>query len=219
MSDNQKMSRRDEVETLLPFYLNGTLSGEDLHLVEDWLANDPEAEAALIAAESELAFVSEENERIRPSADAFRRFSESLEKESGPQVSPVSRLSAWFSTTFAIPAPLVWATAAAALVLMVVATSNLRQPDLGESEVAGVGETQNAAFVLVTFKPEAKLGDIASLLKASGGHIADGPDASGMFKIALPAASIANYDRIVGELAKSPLVGQVIPGRKPDAAN
>ncbi len=217
MSESPKMSRRNEVETLLPFYLNGTLSGKDLHLVEDWLANDPAADAALIAAESELAFVSEENERIRPSSDAFFRFSESLEKEAGPQVSSVSRLSAWFGKTFAIPAPLVWATAAAAVVLMIVATSNLRQPDLGESEVAGVGETQNAAFVLVTFKPEAALGDIAKLLQASGGHIADGPDASGMFKIALPAASIADYDRITGELAKSLLVDQVIAGRKPHA--
>ena len=37
------MTSRDEIETLLPFYLNGTLSGDDLAKVEDWLANDPAA--------------------------------------------------------------------------------------------------------------------------------------------------------------------------------
>ena len=37
------MSRRDEIETLLPFYLNGTLSGDDLDAVEEWLATDPAA--------------------------------------------------------------------------------------------------------------------------------------------------------------------------------
>ena len=54
MSEDIKMTRRDEIETLLPFYLNGTLSGAELALVEDWLANDPGAEAALLEAESEL---------------------------------------------------------------------------------------------------------------------------------------------------------------------
>ena len=40
MSEDKKMTRRDEMETLLPFYLNGTLSGADLALVEDLIAND-----------------------------------------------------------------------------------------------------------------------------------------------------------------------------------
>ena len=43
----EKMSRRDELEALLPFYLNGTLEGEDLAAVEAWLTSDPAAMAAL----------------------------------------------------------------------------------------------------------------------------------------------------------------------------
>ncbi len=47
MSAAEKMSRRDEMETLLPFYLNGSLEGSDLEAVEEWLASDPGALAAL----------------------------------------------------------------------------------------------------------------------------------------------------------------------------
>ena len=86
-------------------------------------------------------------------------------------MSPVSRLSAWLRGTFAMPAPLVWAGAAAMLALAVVTAGNLGRTPLNDIEVAGSGETYNAAFVLVTFKPDARLADIAALLKASGAKI------------------------------------------------
>jgi hypothetical protein len=220
MSGDKIMNSRDEMETLLPFYLNGTLSGADLAAVEDWLANDPGAEAALLEAESELDLITLDNESIRPHPNAFRRFSDSLEKEPGPSVSPVSRLSAWFGKTFAVPAPLVWASAAAAAAFaLVVVTVGIpgRQP-ANDIEIAGSGETGSAAFALVTFNPDAPLAGIAKLLQATGGRIADGPSADGTVKIVLPAATLAEYDRLTAELAKSPLVDKVIPGRKPDAA-
>ena len=218
MSEDKTMTRRDEIETLLPFYLNGTLSGEDLALVEDWLANDPNAEAALFEAESELELITADNEAIRPHANAFKRFSDALEKEAGPSISPVTRLSAWFGRTFAVPAPLVWATAAAVLALVVVSTGNLGRQPAYDIEIAGSGEADKSAFVLVTFKPDAKLADLETLLKASGARIIDGPSAAGAFKIAVSAATVADYDTVSAALAKSPLVETLIPGRKPDAA-
>jgi anti-sigma-K factor RskA len=218
MSEDRKMTRRDEIETLLPFYLNGALSGEDLALVEDWLANDPGAEGALLEAEGELAFIAADNEALRPHPNAFKRFSEALEKEPGPAVSPVSRLSAWLGKTFAVPAPLVFASAAAMLALAVVTAGNLGRQTPNDIEVAGTGETDNAAFVLITFKPDARLSDITALLKASGAQIAEGPSPSGAFKINVSAAAIVDYDAVAAALAKSPLVETLIPGRKPDAA-
>lgn len=212
------MRSRDEIETLLPFYLNGTLSGDDLAKVEDWLANDPDAETALFEAESELALITSDNEALRPHPNAFKRFSDALEKETGPQVSPVSRLSAWLGRTFAVPAPLVWAAAAAVFALAVVTAGNLGRLAPDDIEIAGSGETDNAAFLLVTFKPDARLAEIAALLQASGARIADGPSAAGAFKISVSAATIADYDAISAALTKSPLVETLIPGRKPDAA-
>ena len=40
-SETGKMSSRDELEALLPFYLNGTLDEVDLASVDEWLATDP----------------------------------------------------------------------------------------------------------------------------------------------------------------------------------
>ncbi|TKB31942.1 MAG: anti-sigma factor, partial [Mesorhizobium sp.] len=55
MSAAEKMSRRDKMEMLLPFYLNGSLEGAELEAIEEWLANDPAALAALGEAEAEFS--------------------------------------------------------------------------------------------------------------------------------------------------------------------
>jgi hypothetical protein len=217
MSKEPEMTRRGEIETLLPFYLNGTLAGEDLLQVEDWLANDPAAEDALMAAESEMALVSADNEAIRPRADAFKRFSESLEKEASPRASPASRLSAFFASTFAIPAPWILAAAAAALVLMVVAVQNIGSRAPEDIQVAGTGETANIPFVLITFTPAATLSDMATLLKDNGGQIAGGPISGATFKVAFPVETAADYEKLSRKLAASPLVEKVTAGKKPDA--
>ncbi|TIW91372.1 MAG: anti-sigma factor, partial [Mesorhizobium sp.] len=73
MSAAEKMSRRDEMETLLPFYLNGSLEGAELEAVEEWLATDPAALAALGEAEAEFSSTAASNEAIRPPTDALSR--------------------------------------------------------------------------------------------------------------------------------------------------
>ena len=212
------MNRRDEAEALLPFYLNGTLSGDELKLVEDWLANDPAAAEALAEGDAEIEFVTGENETLRPSPHAFKRFSDALEKEPGPAVSPVSWLASFMKKTFAIPAPLVWASAAAALVVVVFTSNVSDRTTSNDVEVASASSTANAPFVLVTFKPDAKMADIIALLAASKAQISEGPASGNTFKIILPAATVADYDQQAAALAASPLVDQIIPGRKPDAA-
>ena len=84
MSEEDRMSRRDEIEALLPFYLNGTLSGADLSAVEEWLRNDASALSSIEEAERELSATTAANEAIRPPADALSRFSKALEREAGP---------------------------------------------------------------------------------------------------------------------------------------
>jgi hypothetical protein len=142
-----------------------------------------------------------------------------LEKEAGPAVSPVSWFASFMRKTFTIPAPLVWASAAAALVAIVFAANVSDRTTINEIEVAGANTAANAPFVLAVFKPDAKLSDIAALLTASKAQIAEGPGSGNTFKIILPATSVADYDQQAAALAASPLVDQIIPGRKPDAAN
>ncbi len=217
MNEQPAMSHRDEMETLLPFYLNGTLTGEELRQVEEWLATDPAADEALLAAEAEIALVFEDNESLTPRPDALQRFSESLDKIAAPQGSPMSWLAAFLARTFAIPAPLLLATAAAVLALMVVSISNITSSSPDNVQVAGAGQTADSPFVLITFVPTATLADIANLLAANGGQIESGPISGTTFKIALSADTVTQYDQAFKQLAASPLVEKLIAGKKPDA--
>jgi anti-sigma-K factor RskA len=211
----EEMSRRDELEALLPFYLNGTLSGEDIAAVEQWLASDPAAMAALGEAEAEFSGTAAANEAIRPPADALSRFSRSLDAEAGAARAPApSALSQLWAGFMAIPARFAWAAATAALVLVLVQTVMGPGGRGGPVEIAGT-DAQNMPFALVTFKPNARIADISAVLSGQGVVILSGPAAGGVFKIGVPAETAADYDRIVGLIAAQPFADTVITGRKP----
>lgn len=210
----EHLSRRDELEALLPFYLNGTLDGEDLAAVEDWLASDPQAMAALGEVEAEFSGTAAANQAIRPPADALSRFSRALDAEAGrarPVPSVFSRLWAGFT---AIPASVAWAAATAAVVLVLVQAVMEPGGRGGPVEIAG-SEAQAMPFALVTFKPDARIADISAVLAGQNAVILSGPAAGGAFKIGIPAKTVADYERILGLIAAQPFADTVSAGRKP----
>ncbi|MCV3242449.1 anti-sigma factor [Mesorhizobium sp. ZC-5] len=213
-----KMSRRDEMEALLPFYLNGTLGGENLAAVEAWLAEDPAAAAALEEAEAELFGSSAANEAIRPPADALGRFSKMLDREAGParETATGSRLAALWSRVAGLPSGLAWATAAAAIALVLLqAAVNIGGRGDGY-EIAGSEDDLKAMpFALVVFKPDARMADIADFLDANDAVIAGGPTAAGVFRIGIPARTVADYDRVLGLISAAPFAQSVTAGKKP----
>jgi hypothetical protein len=220
MSAPEKMSRRDEMETLLPFYLNGTLEGAELAALEDWLATDPAAPAALEAVEAELSGTTAGNEAIRPPADALSRFVEALNAEAGPERgtgAASSNIVSLWSRVRAVPAGVGWAVAAALLALVVV--QQVKAPvggGEGGFEVAGAdSDLARAPFALVRFKPDATMADIAAFLSDNGLKIVTGPNADGVFRIALPARTAADYDRLLDTIAGQPFVSTALAGRKP----
>jgi len=213
-----EMSDRDAMEALLPFYLNGTLDGEDLAAVEAWLANDPSAIVALEEAQAEFSATTETNEALRPPADALGRFSKMLEQEAGstrsqPAASP---LSGFWNRIAGIPPKFAWATAALTIALVVLQTA-IDYGDRGNDyEVAGSEQDLAAApFVLVVFRADARMVDIAALLDANGAAIAGGPTAGGVFRIAIPAKTVADYDRVFGVIQAAPFVESAVAGKKP----
>lgn len=218
MSAAEKMSRRDEMETLLPFYLNGSLEGSELEAIEEWLANDPAALAALGEAEAEFSGTAAANEAIRPPADALGRFARALDAEAGPVRQPAA--SSWLAQVWgrfmAVPAGVAWAAAAALLALVVV--QSFQQPGGmdGDFEVAGQqGDLARMPFALVKFKPDAKMADIAVFLGENQLKIAGGPTAEGVFRLGIPAATAADYERMLGLIAVQPFAEAVVEGRKP----
>lgn len=222
MSGEKKTMRgRDELEALLPFYLNGTLSGEDLRAVEDWLAADAEALAALAEADMEAAETSAVNEAIRPPADALARFNRALEGEAGPaSAASGNPFAALWQRLVALPAGLAWATAAlaVALVLYQAVYGGIREQ--GGVEIAGTEQDEaKRPFALVVFRADARMADIGAFLTANGAAIVGGPTATGVFRVAIPGETGAEYDRLVALVAAQPFVEQVTPGRRPADAN
>ena len=71
-------------------------------------------------------------------------------------------------------------------------------------------------FAFVTFKPDARIADIAAFLGDNGATVLAGPAAGGVFKIGISAKTVADYDRMVGLIAAQPFAETVVPGRKPD---
>jgi hypothetical protein len=218
MSAAEKMSRRDEMETLLPFYLNGSLEGSDLEAVEEWLASDPTALAALGEAEAEFSGTTAANEAIRPPADALSRFARALDAEVGPVRKPAG--SSWLAQAWgrlvAVPVGVAWAAAAVLLALIVV--QSLVQPGGKEHgfEVAGAqDDLAKMPFALVRFKPDAKMSDVASFLAGNDFKVIGGPTADGVFRLGMPATNAADYTKLIGLVAAQPFTDTVIEGRKP----
>lgn len=216
MTPEDRMTSRDELEALLPFYLNGTLDEVDLAAIEEWLATDPEAAAALEAAELEFAGATAANEAIRPPADALSRFSAALDAEAGQTaaVDVPSILARFWAGFWGIPSSVAWATAAAAVALVLVQTILGPYDRPGPVEIAGSGQG-DMPYALVTFKPEATLADVSAFLSEQGATILSGPAPGGIYKIGVPAETTADYDRIVGLIAAQPFADTVLTGRKP----
>jgi hypothetical protein len=217
MSAGGNMSRRDELEALLPFYLNGTLEGDDLEAVEEWLASDPEAAVALAEADAEFGGAVAANEALRPPADALSRFSKALEAEAGPARAESGKpwLAGAWERIAGLPAGLAWATAAAAVMLLVVQAALDTGRQGGDFEIAGEGGVGMMPFAFVKFRPGAEMADISAFLVENGAAIAGGPTAGGVFRIAIPAKTAADYDRLVGLIAAQPFTETVSEGRKP----
>ena len=213
-----KKCRADEMETLLPFYLNGSLEGSDLQAVEEWLATDPAAMAALNEAEAEFSGTTAANEATRPPADALSRFAKALDAEAGPVRAPAGRswLAQALDRFMAVPVGVAWAAAAVLLALIVVQSYVHTGGKGNDFEIAGTEDNlAKLPFALVKFKPEAKMSDIAVFLDQNGLKIAGGPTASGVFRIALPAKTGADYTKLLGLIAAQPFAETVIEGRKP----
>ncbi len=214
MSADTVLTLRDEMESLLPFYLNGTLQGPDLVRLEHWLATDPHGAVALAAAEDELSAAMAANEAIRPRPDALSRFSAALEREA-PNRAAGGLLASLFGRLRAAPPALAWAAAAAMLAVIVVQTAVVNRGGEGY-EVAGQGDNQSERpFALVAFKADATAEAIATILTQAGGSIVDGPKPGGFFRVAIATDSAEAYDAALAVLDASGVVDTIMPGLRP----
>ncbi len=216
MNDTSMEKGRGEIDDLLPWYANGRLAAADRARVEAALAADPELARRLEIVREERAEAIAANEALSPtSSRAFDRLMAAIDAEPAP-ARPFAAMKAGllerFGDFLAGLAPRRLAYAAAAVVAVVALQSLAIGGLIGRGGTAGgpmttasQGETAGAGpTLLVAFAPEARIDEIAALLKANGAGIAEGPKAGGMFRLRLVEG--ADAAAVAAKLAAEPRI-------------
>lgn len=176
------------IAELLPFFVNGTLEGEERKAVEAALARDPALAREAEALARLRSGMKAEEPAYTPGEMGLARLMREIDG-TGRQPRPVSR-RAWYV-----------AAIAAAFALGAVLLAPLMLPDEPLYEQAS-GDAGEAALV-VAFRQDAPQGEIARLLLDNGLVIVDGPSALGLYRLSpVEAVDIeALADRLAGETA------------------
>jgi len=195
MPENNNMSERTEIESLLPWYVTGKLSKSETEKVDQYLAAHPGMSMQLDLIEQEKLETTLINEAIAtPSATSIDRLMARLDEEFGPEQSPdeTSWLqSIWRDIAGAFQMPVIqFAGAAAAVLIIVQAISlgvllNSNTPGSATYTTASGPESPatSGTVMLVTFKQSATAERISKLLEETNGSIVKGPLAGGFYHV------------------------------------
>jgi anti-sigma factor RsiW len=210
----------DEIEALLPWFASGALDPQEASRVEIALARRPELRASLAAIEEDRAETIALSESLgAPSPHAWTRIMEAVEAE--PRNPPIThRIAAWFE---AVAAPqrgrFAWAAMAAAVVILLQAGAIIALlPKAGGSAGAYVSASADQSArpgvdILVSFAPDARLADVAALLKQHDAVIVDGPRPGGFYRLKVGGASGASETAtLIQSFAQAPIVRMALPG-------
>jgi hypothetical protein len=182
----EELSER-ELHQLLPFYVNGSLEGEELDAIKAYLAGSEEAR-------QEVAFLEQLRENIKkqpqvnsPGELGLKRLqreisrNETLRSGKGEQASDLARkvqlsaragVSVWWRNL-----------AVAACLTLVVLGAFSRDVWLGDGGDMHLAGGENTAHIQITFKPQATEEAIRLLLLETGLTIKEGPSTLGVYRL------------------------------------
>lgn len=173
---------KNHPEDLLPWYVNGTLAGDELELVERHLAGCPRCR-------EEIGFLGFLRDRIQAHGDgegpgelARARLMRSIRRE---------RYRSWLKPALAVAAAIVIAVQTVLLVTMVPR----------ESAIAPLGAPASPGVVIqLQFVPTATEPEIRKLLQGAGATIIGGPGALGVYRVRLEGIRPDEQQRIADVL-------------------
>lgn len=220
--------KRRELEELLPFYANDRIAEADKRRVEAALATDPELAARLEIIRDDMAETVLLNESLgAPSPRALEKLM--AEIETTPRQAPLLTRATdtmgrgflgWLGGLLAAQTPRRLAYAGAAAVALIVLQGvaitglALRDGSAGYQTASAPGAQTSERYVLLSFSPEAKAGEIAAFFKRFDASVVDGPRANGFFKVRVGDASLsaAQVDAIATRMkGESAIVSFVAP--------
>lgn len=177
----QNGGQRDEaLDLLLPWYVNGTLKGEELRQVEAYLARSSHARDEVELLRALRQQVKVEKIESSPGELGLQRLKRQIQPEA-----PLSqdRMAGRTITIASFWRPL---AVAACVVVMIQAAIMVGLGDFGASDKGVTTATGGSPAVLqVTFAPEATEQQIREVLQQAGASIVDGPTALGVYNLRL----------------------------------
>jgi hypothetical protein len=206
---NARDSAHQTAWELLPWYVNGTLSGRDLDVVTGHLANCAEcADEVARCRDLAVAVVSGASTEPAPSAERLSRLLARIDaieaaspRSGGWRERVGERLDGLRELLQSTPTAIRWALtlegALAALLLAVVAWQlALSSGQSYHTLASGAAQpARDQAQIHLVFAEDMQEREMRALLERVGGHIVDGPSAVGAYTIAV-AVPIAASDRL-----------------------
>jgi anti-sigma factor RsiW len=188
-------SPHQNVQELLPWFLNGTLQGEEAATVEEHLRGCPgcreELECLRVMQseylESEMAPEAQAAAalaKLRPRMDEALPAKQPPRRATGRAATLTAPFPVWFKLAMAAQFALVFGLGWAVL-----------QPDragLAYHTLSAGGAPERAiGSLVVVFDPAAPQRDVARILRVSGGRVVDGPTASNGYVVAVPDGGLS----------------------------
>ncbi len=197
MNNNEnQISEREAIESMLPWYERGQLAASDAKRVEEYLAAHPDMASQLALIEEERAEAVLLNEtRGAPRAGALNRLMDSIEEHEVNNPSLASAKIAlwdWASNLLGAPVParMQWVAVAAAVLIIVqgvslgVLMTSGTQQGAGYETASGPSQAVTpGTFALVQFTDDASSEDINEFLMKMGYIIVDGPKPGGVYRV------------------------------------
>jgi anti-sigma factor RsiW len=217
------MNEREEIETLLPWFVTGKLAEAERVRVERYLAAHPDVARQVALAREERAETITGAESFGvPSRTSFDRLMAEVDRQERRQAGLLQsfapyleRIADWiggFSRVqlggLAVAAALLLAVQAVTVTYLMTGGGATYQTASAPPDIA----PERGTFALVSFRPTATAQEITAMLAEFGAQVVEGPKAGGIWRVRLSAEPLAAADaeaRIASLRAKTAIVGFV----------
>lgn len=200
MSDQIDTEEERELRELLPFYVNGTLEGDELAAVKAYLSGSSEARQECAVLEQLRHGIKGQQQVNSPGELGLKRLQREMAKSENPVANDISPVAANTNTprsgnVFS------WRTLAIAASLALAITGTFSVTNWpGDQNGMELASGKSDAVLQVTFRPLATEQGIRTLLLDTGTSITDGPSALGVYRLRLTGKS--DDQAIAGALEK-----------------
>jgi hypothetical protein len=204
----------DRFEELLPFYVNGSLQGEDRAWIERHLAEHDDARRALEDCRVLQAQVARSLPQVPETIGLDRVMARIRAEQPGwfDRIAAALGLGGGLKPAAAFAAMGLVVVQAGVIVSLVTGTRD--DDDVGGLRAPRATAVDEGPLLKVNFAPDAKESEIRHLLVAVQGRLAGGPGQLGDYYVAVPAGREA---ALAEQLKRSPIVQAVslAPGLPP----